>query len=178
MDNSLTPIESEWLERHISICEKCREDFVAYEVLLEALSSEAEIEAPDDLEIRVMEQIKSMPMPSDFKAKGKDRERTVVATSVGLVLSLILGSIIFFGIDRVGEAISYSRFAAYTAFLGGIADNSIALLGSASIALGELAMSASIIFDRYSYVLLFVVTILIFLQMALWKKDRVSKTIA
>ena len=175
MDYNLSVMESLWLERHIAKCEKCREDFMAFEAVLGALSEEAVIETPPDLENLVMDRIKNMPV-SEHPGTDKSK-RSLIATAAAFGFVVILEAIAFAGIDRAGEIFAYSQFMAYAAFLGTAADYALALLNSLSGSLNYLLAAVSELFDRYSYALPYVVFFLVLLQFALHKKEKVRTNV-
>jgi len=171
MDNSLSIMESEWLERHVSICEKCREDFMAYEAVLNALEDDSVIEAPDDLEERVMAQINEMA--SADKIAGKITKRKLIATGVAFAVLATLSSFYLIGIDRIIVVFENSQLQIYTELLGTAADHALVFILNAGILLSSFGAATYVFFDRFSYLLLFVVAFLVILQLALWRKERI-----
>ncbi|MCL2565113.1 MAG: hypothetical protein FWE24_04800 [Defluviitaleaceae bacterium] len=172
MDSSLTIMEAEWLDIHLAKCDKCREDFIAYEAILGALSEEEEIEAPADLEIKIMEQIEILPTLKDVRDKRKALMLTVLST----VFTGIIGLMAFASghLDSVGEIFANSRLMTYTEFLGTAADYTLVFIGEIGVFLGELAIAASVLFDGFRYIMLFAIAGLIFVQLVLRQEDKLT----
>lgn len=170
MDNSLTVMEYEWLDIHLAKCDKCKEDFMAYEAILGTLSQEDEIEVPCELEIKIMEQIKSLPTLKEERNKRKKLVLTFVsAVFTGL---MALASFASGRLELIGDVLAGSQLMAYTELLSTAADHTLALISDIGAFLGEAMMSVSVFFDGFRYIILFATIVLIFVQMVLRKKDK------
>lgn len=68
MDNNLTSKEANELNRHISCCEKCKEEFMVYDQMMtEFMEMELDV-APEGFELRVMEKVKELePISSNVE---------------------------------------------------------------------------------------------------------------
>ncbi len=61
MDGEMTKQEAEELNQHIQECQKCKEDFLFYDDLLQLFEEMPLYEAPADFEKNVMLQIQALP---------------------------------------------------------------------------------------------------------------------
>jgi len=172
MDNCLTDIEYEWLDIHLAKCDKCREDFMAYEAILSTLSKEMEIVAPDDLEIKIMRQIDSLPTLRDIRTKRNKLMLTAVSAAfTGL---MALAAFASERLELIGDMLASSQLMVYTEFLGNAADYTLTFISGVWAFLGEGATLASVSFEGFRYIMLFVITGLIFVQLILRQEDKLT----
>jgi len=61
MDGILTESEADLLNKHIKTCNRCKEDFLAYDAIMDDFSEMTLSEPPEGFELRVMSIIKQLP---------------------------------------------------------------------------------------------------------------------
>jgi hypothetical protein len=102
MDNTLDEASAKELNMHIKTCNKCREEFMVYSMMMEEFEQEGLVFAPDGFEVSVMKKISAMP-DIHYKAENKLDNAFclvwgIVSTLVGIgfMLGIYRGQIIKF----------------------------------------------------------------------------------
>ena len=171
MDEGLSGMESEWLDNHLMKCEKCREDFVAYEAVLGAMLEELEMPVPDDLEIKIMEQICDLS-PAKSAVDSDDESKNIrLIIGVAFVVIMALVPIVIMkwdGIIELQSIVQNTYFDSRLAFIEhyeGFAARFATRIHRPSDILDAL-------FARFRYFMMIAIAVLVFIQLAIWKKHR------
>jgi len=179
IDNCLSDMQSEWLDQHLIKCEKCREDFMAYEAVMSAVSSDEEVECPFDLEIKIMEQIKATPSHENAQEVARQGvSRVPMRLSVAFAVVMLLLPVVFMYLDAIMESLVYLREEAYDIYAELLAPSLyyVQIFMSSVVAGAEMAFAAvDMLFDRLRYVILLATAGLVFAQLTLWKRDGVLR---
>ena len=161
MDNCLSGMEAEWLDKHLMKCKKCSEYIAAYEAVLGALSEE-EIVSPNDLEMKIMEQIGDLSASGADSHLSKDVGKIHLALGISFAFMMAMLPVILVNRDMIDEART-AVYNIYSTSVGIGLEHVQILIDNARI---------SIFFDSLRYIILFVTMILIFIQLTIWRKSR------
>jgi len=168
-------MESEWLDKHLMKCKKCREDFIAYEAIVNAILEEnanTNINlAPSDLETTIMKQISEMSLAKKDDAISKNETRLQVTFVLNFVIIMMIVFVIMMrqdAIARLQTAIQMSFMARFGAALEG------ARLSIDSFITSVYSLSATFdtLFERAYFAILLAALVLAFIQFTLWKKTK------
>lgn len=171
MDNTLTKEEAKKMNLHLSACEKCKQDFMIYDEIIKEFSETELIEAPEDLEIKVMAQIAALE-PVHVKVN-----KTVDYLMAGIIafFAVAAGSAIILFINResILNLLSNSpTFSAYADMLSPVSEFVSNFTQNASMILTTKLSSVITLMDSYKYVILLVSLALFGVQIFLYKKDK------
>jgi len=148
-------MEAEWLDKHLMKCEKCSEDFVAYEAIMGALSfeDEADTSIANDLEMRIMGQIGELSIPGENVDIGKQISRTHMILCMSFIVMMILLPVVLMKWDIIMEM----QAALHNAYAASI---------------GSFTNMLDVVFERLRYIIMLATMLLIFIQLVLWEKGR------
>jgi hypothetical protein len=176
MDNTLREEEAKKLHTHLAVCEKCKADFIVYESLVTEFSVCELIEAPADLEVRVMAEIKKFP---ELKAHvNKSINAIVAALGIGFFTTMALGFIMFINRDLIFEFMANSpTFAPYVSMLTPVSDFITSFTDNIWTALSGAGTTAFSLVGSYKYIILAIAVLLLIAQIVVYNRGRVKNKV-
>jgi len=176
VDNCISLMESEWLEKHLIKCEKCREDFIAYEAIVNAILEEtvdANI-APHDLEMAIMEQIGELSLANKDDDADKSEARLRITFVISFILTMTVAFVIMMRHDALVQ-LQVNVHGAFIARFGGVSEAIQLSLDSFIVSVYGLSGNLVMLFDRVYLGVLLALMALVFIQLTLWKRDRATQ---
>jgi len=167
IDNCLSSMEAEWLDKHLMKCEKCREDFVAYEAVLGAILEENVEAVPGDLEMKIMKQVEDLTLAEKGTNVDEATCKLHLHLGISFAATMALIPIVIMRWDVVLEAQASLRESLELA-LGYIR----VYTGDSIARIPRVSDMRDIFFERFRNTILFVTMTLIFIQLTLWRKSR------
>lgn len=171
MDNALTESEALKLNTHLKDCEKCRTDFLIYDSLMKEFSSIECIEAPEDLEIRVMAEIAKLEPIYNKSEKNTNTIFIVLAAVLGSLLGLSF--ILFINREAILNIMSgYPQLEAYVAMLRPVSNFVTELTANIGSIMTKTINEVAMFLNSFQYLILVVAVSLFALQIFLYKKEK------
>ena len=176
MDHCISLMESEWLDKHLMKCEKCREDFVAYEAIVNAVLAENADGncAPTGLETSIMEQISELPLSKKDDATDKTETHMQITFFASFVVIMMTAFVIMMRQDAIA-AIQSAIQSSFMAQFGGTLEGIQLSIDSFLASIYSLSGALDMLFERVYWGILLVVAALVSIQLTLWGRDRATQ---
>jgi len=165
VDNCLNGMESEWLDKHLMKCERCREDFVSYEAILGAILVENEEAVPSDLEAMIMDQIGELSLAKKEEPVSTRTNTLHIILGISLALTMIALPI---------AAAHWARIIELQAALNLTLEPVRHVADELGLYLYSVSGALDMLFERLRFVMIFAIVALVFIQLMLWKKDKAA----
>jgi len=178
VDNNISPMETEWLDKHLMKCEKCREDFIAYEAIVNAILEEnANADnnlAPSDLETAIMEQISELSLAKKDDAADKDNIGLLITFAISFAITVMMSLAIMMGQNVIAQMQSAIQRSFMTRF-GGVLEGIRLSMDSFLASIYSASATLDMLFDRVYFGVLLIVIALVFIQLTLWRRGRATQ---
>jgi len=174
VDNCISLMESEWLDKHLMKCEECREDFAAYEAVVGAILAETTETVPSGLETAIMGQIEELSLANKDTALDKSNSRLFIVFGISFAVIMVMVLAIAMGQETI-EQLQSTLQGAFTARFGEVLDKTRLSLDNFTANIYSLLGTLDTLFERVYFGVLLAVVTLVFIQLTLWRKNRATQ---